>query len=175
MLLDKKSELETLRVKYQTIVNKYLEKCKQFQQLKEECEGICVYSEERQKKIVVLEEQLKLKESERAQLQAEHNEHVNTSQYKYQMLNQELCTSQSKIEKCEKQILFLEGEVAKAKRKCDRCGKIIKKRKVDLSKKSCPEDTEIEIDEAWREKTLVKTFSVEVSTICRCSLHVTQL
>lgn len=126
LLLQKKSDLEKLNTKYQVVLNKYLEKCKHLEKLKQECESICINNDEQQTKILSLEEELNLCQSEHAKLQTTYVEYVNTAQLEYQNINLELSNSQKKVKEHEKQISLLETELAKAKQTCHSCNNTIK-------------------------------------------------
>lgn len=120
LLLEKKNDLEKLTLKYQVVLSKYLEKCKQFQRLKEECDSICLSNDEQETKVASLVEELNSLKAEYAKLQNTYVEYMNTAQLQYKSLNLQLCTTQKKLKEHEKQVSVLETTIGQAKKKCRR-------------------------------------------------------
>lgn len=129
-------DLEKFNIKYKVVLNKYLEKCKQYQKLKKECDIICLSNDKQQTKISVLEEELSSWKLQYKNLQATHTDYINTSHLQYQSINQELLESQDKIKEQQRNILVLETTINNGTKKCSNCNKRGKTSKVRRRKDS---------------------------------------
>lgn len=116
LLFERKTDLEKISTKYQLVLNKYLEKCKHYDKLKEECNDVCILNDQQQTTISALQEELSQCKAEHTKLQVTYAEFVNHSHLEYQNI----------IKEHETKIALLEDEASKAKKTCASCNKTIK-------------------------------------------------
>lgn len=142
------------------LLGKYLEKCKHYKKLEEECAALCLNNDEQEVKISKLEEELTISKTEHDNLQSTYVEHLNTSLLQYQSISSELEDTKNKIKERDKQISVLEAALKNRKKKCCSSGKILKAMK--HSKQTLEEVVENDSNkEAFDETSKHKIFNQE--------------
>lgn len=109
ILLEKKNELGKVSNKYQSLLSKYTEKCKELRKLTDESNSICIQYDELQEKTLKLQEELANANIKYKNLDIIYNSYVNTSEVKYQSVNEQLVEVQTKLKQQEEHIMKLEA------------------------------------------------------------------
>lgn len=128
--LEKKNEVTKITAKYQTLLNKYSDKCKEYDKLANKHKDISVKNEELQNKTQVLEKQCSEAKLSYEALETTYNTYVNSTACKYQSINKSLTDvtrdyqkELKNVTKLQDIINDLKNKSVKAPRSPQKCGK----------------------------------------------------
>lgn len=117
ILVEKKNEVSRINAKYQTLLDKFSDKCKELQKLTVENKSLTIKNEEIQNKIVSLEQQYLKAKSSYETLEKTYNSYVNNAACKYQNLSTSLAETTRKYQEELNRVRKLEATVADLKNK----------------------------------------------------------
>lgn len=115
--LEKKNEVTKISAKYQTLLDKYSDKCKELDKLTNEHKVLCLKKEELQNKTKTLEQECSKAKSNYAAIEKTYNIHVNSTACKYQATSQSLADMTKKYQLEAKRVTKLQATINDLKNK----------------------------------------------------------